>query len=239
MRSEKRPGCVFSVRISSNWCVSQLESSHRSPGWSWTGLWHCLSPWEHSWGPIGWFGWGEWAGWCGWCRLLPPSFPPANILSEKGCECQAFYQLRPESYLLCVSQRLWCVPSSSLTGKVHSWTRLSSTFRDSASTTDTSTPETRPCNVSSCMGKKKQGWHKGTDVHYHSSNMMENEKHCKQAQTLQIFLEALGLFYWSIHDVLKSCLCIKMALRNLAWGVLLILKFIYWIALTDGIFVLD
>ena len=65
--------------------ISQWQSSHRSPGWSWTELWHCPSPWEHSCGPIRWFGWGEWAGWCGWCRLMPPSFLLANILSEKHC----------------------------------------------------------------------------------------------------------------------------------------------------------
>ena len=47
------------------------------------------------------------------------------------------------------------VPNNSLAGKVHLWTRVSSTFRDTESTTDTSTPETRPCNVSSCMREEE------------------------------------------------------------------------------------
>lgn len=154
--SDKRPGRMFPAWISNNCSISQSQSSHRSPGWSWTRLWHCPSPWEHSWGPIEWFGWAEWAGWCGWCRQLPPSFPLADKLSEKHCQRQDYYEVKPRARcnFLCFNLRLWCLPSSSLTGKMHLWTRVSSTFRDSASTTDTSTPETRPCSVSSCRGKE-------------------------------------------------------------------------------------
>ena len=48
------------------------------------------------------------------------------------------------------------VPKSSVTGNVHLWRRLSCTFRDSASTTNTCTPATRLHKVNSYTGDKEK-----------------------------------------------------------------------------------
>lgn len=151
MRSEKRPEsilCEFQlIKSSHNYsCPTgvQAEAEHCSG----TVRLHGNTTGVQQGGPVGVSG-RDGAGGVDYCHHPPfwQTYCQRNTASVRIITNKRGF---------CFSLNLWCVPRSSPTGKVHSWTRLSSTFRDSASTTDTSTLDTRPRNVSSCIGKEKE-----------------------------------------------------------------------------------